>query len=370
MSYAAASKYRGKGEYHHLVDSEKAHWNEYTNLRMISDWPGFDSDQEARLNASRRWLNERIDLLVALAAGRGPAGSKPGWNRNNRGLRYDFLKGMASGRPAKQVKLPCPGGATNRERAYIEEREVYLAIAATTADQKARKARNLEKLIRIRTGLWHLGTDHGWSKLDRSSRYDALCVATSYGDAYTRWAKTHDKYGEPIKKHDHKPPSDTNSSQRDRICNWLDRQVGIHENPQGSNTGHPEPSGWQHRVYGGDGVPWCACFAVCSAWDNGISGSGTASVGLNTELAREGRGIYKGFTTDPSKVRPGDHCFNYGNHTGVARTHMTPDGYIVTVEGNTSGSTSSGSQWNGDVVAKKSRHHSYWTGFGLVRTND
>ena len=58
------------------------------------------------------------------------------------------------------------------------------------------------------------------------------------------------------------------------------------------------------------------------------------------------------------------------DHTGVARGTYQSDGTILGVEGNTSGSSSSGSQWNGDVVAKKSRAASYWSaGFGIVRAD-
>jgi hypothetical protein len=117
-------------------------------------------------------------------------------------------------------------------------------------------------------------------------------------------------------------------------------------------------------------VPWCACFTVCSAWDAGIAGSGTASVWQNTELAKKGQGIYKGWTSDASKVRIGDHMFIGSDHTGVARGTLQANGSILGVEGNTSGATSDGSQWNGDLVAKKSRPASYWSaGFGLIRAD-
>jgi hypothetical protein len=145
---------------------------------------------------------------------------------------------------------------------------------------------------------------------------------------------------------------------------WLDKYVGVHENPDGSNKGKPQPSEWQNRVYGSDGVPWCACFAVCCAWDNGVSGSGTAGVWNNTELAKKGQGIYKGYTTDPSKVHAGDHAFKGSDHTGVIYDRSNG----VTVEGNTS-SGNSGSQYNGGQVAKRNRGWGYWTGFGIVRAD-
>lgn len=370
MAYRAPSRYKGKGSYSDLTDAERAHWNEYTNLRLISDWPGFDAAQLGRRSETLMWINNRMTYLVMLAAGQ-VDNEKPGWHIHNRGLRYDYLSRRGGGRPRHEVTLPCPGSATDLEKVYIEEREVYLVFASTTKSQKERKSANARWLVQQRKRLFHLGQHHGWNRGGRTERYRALCIATQHGEHYKEWDETHTKYGTRIKPvSSNVGKSGTGSKQRDDICDWLDLKVGIHENPQGSNRGEPQPSRWQYRVYGGDGVPWCACFAVCSAWDNGISGSGTASVGLNAELAREGRGIYREYTTDASKVRPGDHCFNGGNHTGVARGTLQADGTLRTVEGNTSGSTTEGSQWNGDLVAAKSRHHSYWTGFGLVRVND
>ena len=42
MSYTAPEQYKGTGTYGVLTDGEQATWDEYTNLRAISDWPGFD----------------------------------------------------------------------------------------------------------------------------------------------------------------------------------------------------------------------------------------------------------------------------------------------------------------------------------------
>jgi hypothetical protein len=78
-------------------------------------------------------------------------------------------------------------------------------------------------------------------------------------------------------------------------------------------------------------------------------------------IEEQGQGIYRGYTTDPSKVHAGDHAFISDDHTGVIYDRDTGQ----TVEGNTS--ASGGSQWNGGQVAKKTRGWGYWTGFGLVR---
>jgi hypothetical protein len=346
------------GNYGDLTEAEQAHWNEYTNLRQLSDWPGFDDAQDQRRADSRQWILDRRDYLTALANGE-VAGEPAGWDVNNRKERYDFLGGLNSGAPKHEVRLPCSGSATDRERVYIEEREVDLAFGSTTDEQSARKTANLNWLQERRKKLWHLMRDDpdGNEVNDRQTRYDNLCIATHHGSAYEEWDQTHNKWGDPY--------SDDEKSGRSACKVWLEDYLGVSENPANSNSGHPQPSSWQERVYGSDGVPWCACFAVCSAWDNGVSGSGTAGVYNNTQLAKQGQGIYKGYTTDPSKVHAGDHAFLSDDHTGV----IYDAGDCTTIEGNTSPG-SEGSQYNGGCVAKRNRGWGGWTGFGLVRFPD
>lgn len=349
------------GSYGDLTEGEQAHWNEYTNLRGISDWPGFDAVQDQRRADSRQWLQDRRAYIAQLAEGE-IEGETPGWDVANRQSRYDFLadSNLNSGAPKHEVRLPCSGSATDAEKVYIEEREVYLAFGSTTDEQKARKQANVDWLVARRKQLWHLMQDDAANNAanDRQTRYDNLCIATHHGSAYESWDKAHNKWGQPY--------SDASSTSGRSQCKaWLDSHLGVSENPANSNKGSPQPSAWQDRVYGSDGVPWCACFAVCSSWDNGVSGSGTAGVANNTELAKQGKGVYKGYTTDPSKVHAGDHAFLAGDHTGVI--YDASD--CTTVEGNTSPG-SEGSQYNGGCVAKRQRGWSGWTGFGLVRYPD
>jgi hypothetical protein len=349
--------------YGDLTEGEQAHWNEYTNLRGISDWPGFDAAQDQRRADSRQWILDRRQYISDLANGK-VEGQPSGWNTSNRKARYDFLGGLNSGAPKHEVRLPCSGTATDTEKVYVEEREVYLAFGSTTDEQKARKQANVDWLVSRRKQLWHLMKDDpdGNKKNDRQTRYDNLCIATHHGSAYDAWKETHNKWGEPY------TPSSGGSSKsgRSKCKDWLDSYLGVTENPANSNKGNPQPSGWQKRVYGSDGVPWCACFAVCSSWDNGVSGSGTAGVYNNVQLAKQGKGIYRGWTTDPSKVHAGDHAFIGSDHTGVIYDRNTGQ----TVEGNTS-SASGGSQYNGGGVFKRSRGFGYWSaGFGLVRYDD
>lgn len=347
--------------YGDLTEGERCHWDEYTTLRQISDWPGFDEAQDQRRADSRAWLDERQDYIWRLANGK-VEGEEPGWDVANRRERYEFLKpeNLNSGAPKHEVRLPAPGSCTDTEKVYLEEREGYLAFGSSTDAQKARKQANVDWLVARRKQLWHLMQDDpaGNGPNDRQNRYDALCIATHHGSAYEEWDETHNQWGQPY--------TDTGSGSGRSACkDWLESYLGVHEDPDGSNCGREHPSGWQDRVYGDDGVPWCACMAVCSSWDNGVSGSGTAGVYNNVQLAKQGQGIYRGHTYDPNKVHAGDHAFIGSDHTGVI--FDASDG--TTVEGNTS--ASGGSQWNGGQVAKKNRGWGYWSaGFGLVRYDD
>lgn len=334
-----------KAEYSHLTDAEQSHWNEYANLRQISDWVGFDAAQQERKEDARKWLIERRKGIWRSAQPKSKGGDGKGWNVSNRRQRHAFLKdeNLNASAPKHRVRLPAPAVCTNGEAVYIEEREVYLAFESQTPEQKARKLANLNWLVDRRKRLHRLIKQHPTDA--RRRRYDVLCIATSTGKAYEDWDRKHNKWGVPYKA----PPVDPHS--RAGIVAWCHKYVGVKEHPAGSNRGDPQPSEWQVRVYGSDGVPWCACFAVCSAWDAGITGQGTAAVQLNVNLARKGQGIYRGYTTDPSRVRPGDHaiCFSTSTHVEVV-----VDGPYDTIGGNTS-SGSDGSQANGGGVFKRNR---------------
>jgi hypothetical protein len=351
------------GTYGDLTAAEAATWNEYTNLRALSDWPGFDDAQDQRRAAARTWLQDRREYIERLAKGE-VDGQEKGWDVGDRRSRYDFLSdaNLNSGAPKHEVRLPCSGKATDAEKAYIEEREIYLTFASQYDEQRLRKQANVAWLVDRRRKLWHLiRTDPGNNEAqDREQRYDDLCVATHFGAAYDKWEQTHNKWGVPEN-------GAGSSSGRAACKEWLETQLGISESPAGSNRGAPQPSGWQKRVFGSDGVAWCACFAVCSAWDNGVTGTGTAAVFNNIQLAKKGQGIYRGFTTDLSKVRPGDHAFIDCStcHTGVVYDPHGP----VTIEGNTSPGQE-GSQYNGGTVARKQRPAGAFIGFGLVRFPD
>lgn len=342
--------------YADLTETEKAYYDIYARYRQLSDWEGF-TDYDSQIKAdTRAWLEEKRKEIWRCAEGKDP-GCKPGWGINQRSSRYETLKddSLNSSEPHNLCQLPTNGG-TPSEKCMISVRELWWNLSSVNDETKAWRQYNADELTAQRKKLWNLAEDENdWESADRSLRYDNLCIATKTGQAFEEWSKGHnDHTGEPV--------SSSGKSARSKCKDWLDSYVGVHENPDGSNKGSPQPSKWQQRVYGDDGVPWCACFAVCSAWDQNVKGSGTAGVYNNVQLAKSGQGIYRGWTNDPSKVHAGDHAFIGSDHTGVIYDREKG----TTVEGNTS-SSGGGSQWNGGQVAKKTRGWSYWSaGFGIV----
>jgi hypothetical protein len=346
--------------YSDLWDTERAHWDEFTRLREISDNEGFSGAQNTRKTQSKQWLKDRRAHIKEQAEA-----EQNGWEKENRKARYDQLAEdkLNSGACQRKAKLP-KGNSWNAEKVLIREREMWWQVQSTTDKQKQRKKDCTNELVERRKRIWReaegsVETDAGpgWDKKNREERYDNLCVATKYGSAYEDWQKGHnDHTGEPNKP---------KSSQRQRVVENCRKHLGVSESPPNSNRGSPQPDGWENRVYGSSGVPWCACFAVCMAWDVGVGGSGTASVYQNTQLAKQGSGIYKGYTTDGRKAKRGDHAFLSDNHTGVVVEDG--DGWHC-IEGNTSPG-SEGSQYNGGCVAEKQRGSDI-TGWGLVEFDD
>jgi len=342
--------------YDALTDTEKCYWNAYTRLRELSDWEGFTDTQRSEADAARAWLVNQRKEIWRCAEGKKPESCKPGWNINNRRKRYEKLKdaSLNSGSPGGTLCQLPTGAGTPSEKCMISEREMWWNQSSVDDTTKGWRQHNADVLTNRRKQVWHLGEDDGWDKSDRKKRYDNLCIATKTGSAYEQWSNTHNATTGAS--------TSGGKSARSRCKDWLDSYLGVSESPPNSNKGQPQPSKWQQRVYGSDGVPWCACFAGCSSWDNGVSGQVTAGVANNVSLAKQGQGIYRGWTNDPSKVHAGDHAFLGSDHTGVIYDASN----CTTVEGNTSPG-SEGSQYNGGCVAKRQRGWGAWTaGFGIV----
>ncbi len=235
--------------YSDLLESEQAYWDEYTCLRALTDWDGFDERLDGFKREARAWLDQRNDYIWRLANGL-EGGEPRGWNTAKRRARYDQLQpgSLNDGEPRHEVRLPAPGVLTDMERVYLEAREVYLTIDSADAKQRARKEAVTGVLVKRRQQLYRLIKAEPRHKYvaSRKRRYEALCIATNHGAAYKRWNKTHNKYGVPLK-----PPEEQDKG-REWCLKHARSFLGTSEQPAGSNRG-PHISDWQRRVIGADG---------------------------------------------------------------------------------------------------------------------
>jgi hypothetical protein len=342
-----------------LTEGEKCYWDAYARLREISDSQGFDADQDAERGACRSWLQEKRKTIWRLAQPESEGGDGKGWDANNRSERYETLKDdhLNGSRCQRVTSLPS-GHGTDAERSYIGERKTWWQVSSVDDQSLAIKQRCSDWLIDRRKQVWHLLRDDpsGNEANHRQTRYENLCIATRYGSYYDEWCETHDpKTG---------AANTAKEGSREWVVDHAKSFLGVSESPADSNRGNPEPSGWQKRVMGFDGQPWCACFVTCMAWDAGSEGSSSAGVINCMTMAQNGQGIYRGWTTDPSKVMRGDFavvgCTSC--HIGMVADSENPWHLI---EGNTSPG-SEGSQYNGGCVAEKTRGKSEIVGWCLV----
>jgi len=350
--------------YSKLTEAEKAYWDIYTRLRELSDWEGFSDAQDTIRGQARDWLVQQRKFIWRCAEGKETPKYPAGWGVHDRQARYNQLAddSLNAGSCRRVCQLPT-GAGTPSEKAGISEREMWWRVASVDDQTKAWRQSNADWATARRKQVWHLINDPGGDAktADRGTRYDNLCVATKHGSPYDSWAKTHDTTTGKTKPTGGGPAG---GSSRGRAVTDARGYLGVSENPANSNRGNPEPSGWQKRVMGYDGQPWCACFTTCMAWDAGVKGGSSAAVTYIVSMAQSGQGMFRGWTTDPSKVLRGDmaviSCTTC--HIGLV---VDSDDPCHLIEGNTSPG-SEGSQFNGGTVAEKRRARSEIVGWALV----
>lgn len=148
----------------------------------------------------------------------------------------------------------------------------------------------------------------------------------------------------------------------DAAIKWALSQVGVTEMPAGSNWGHPVQD-WIERTGYTSPVPWCGCFAREAIVSHGkakvFASSRFGYSGYIDADARSGsNGLHLVATSQAQKGDLGTLSFDGNGSDHVVVVVAKPSGgYVKTVEGNTSPSTS-GSQFNGGCVAVKSRAES------------
>jgi hypothetical protein len=346
--------------YKYLTEAEKAYWDVYTRLRSLSDWEGFSDQQETTKQQARDWLVAQRKEIWRAAQPK-PDGDGKGWSVNNRSQRYDQLQdtSLNTGDCHRVTQLPTNGG-TPTEKTYISEREMWWLVSSVDDQTKNWRNANSSWLTQTRKQIYTLASQTTWDRLQRKLRFSNLCIATKTGKAYDNWTKTHDpNTGKETTQPGPAKPADTSS--RQKAVELARSHLGVHETPHGSNKGQPQPSKWQHRVIGGDGYAWCACFATCVAWDAGVVGGSSAGVVVIMNMAQKGQGMFRGWTTDPSKVLRGDFAIVGcpSCHIGVVVDSNNPC-HLIEGNGNDGGS------YNGGEVVEKTRPRNQIVGWALV----
>lgn len=334
--------------YSKLTEAEKCYWDVYTRLRELSDWQGFSPSQKQVQDESRAWLVNQRKSIWRAAQPKSKGGDGKGWKHANRSARYEQLRDekLNTGTCRRVASLPSNGG-TPGEKAGIAERRMWWMVNSVDDRTKKWRQGNADWATTTRRQIYSLAEQKGqggWNKSDRQLRYDNLCIATKTGDAYKSWAKTHNTVNGKLK-----PKAPAKSKGRSACLTNMRRYVGVSENPMGSNRGSPQPNGWQNRVIGGTGFAWCACFASCMAWDAGVKGAGSAGVASLYDMARRSAGIYRGVTTDPSRVRTGDHAVvgSISTHVGVVASDSDA---CHLIEGNASNGVREQTRNRGSIV--------------------
>lgn len=352
--------------YDKLTEAEKAYWDIYTRLRELSDWAGFGDAQKKVQSASRDWLvNQRKEIWRA-AQPKADGGDGGGWDKNQRSARYEQLKDdkLNNGSCRRVAQLPTNAG-TPSEKANISEREMWWRVSSVDDQTKSWRQANADRLTNTRKSLYTLAKQTTWDRADRKARYNNLCIATKTGKPYESWSKTHNTTtGKTNPPPSSGPSAGKDTSSRGKAVSRARSYLGTSEHPPGSNRGTPQPSGWQKRVIGSDGYAWCACFTTCMAWDAGVKGGSSAGVVVCMTMAQRAVGMYRGWTTDPSKVMRGDFAV-IGCSTCHIEMVVDNDDAYHTIGGNTSPGTE-GSQYNGGTVAEKHRGHGEVIGWCLV----
>jgi hypothetical protein len=340
--------------YAQLTETEAAYWDIYTRLRELSDWEGYSEGQDAIRQLARDWLEAQRKYIWRCAEGK-IDGVQSGWDVNQRSERYAQLKAdsLNGGSCRRVCQLPT-NGCTPSEKAGISEREMWWRVESVDEPTRSWRQSNADWATARRKQVWHLGEDEGWDESERELRYSNLCVATRHGSEYEDWAATHNTETGAEKS------AGGSSSRADAVARCRSH-LGVRENPAGSNRGSPQPDKWQQRVYGSTGVPWCACFSTCMAWDSGVKGAGSAGVQVLVDMARQGTGMMRGYTTDPGAVLRGDFAIVgcTSCHVGVV---VNSDDACHLIEGN----GDDGGSYNGGEVVERRRGRSEIVGWCLV----
>jgi len=360
--------------YQYLTESERVTYNEASRLVQLRDWAGWDDQLAAWDKTCQDWIRERRTYLSDLATGEVDNGNGPGWDTAHRRERYDCLHQAAYDDAAPRVlcQLPTEAG-TDAEKVYTSLREMWWREPkGAYSEQSARRQACTDWLVERRKHVWRLaegqvpGETPGWDHANRRQRYSNLQVATKAGSAYDSWCQSHNTTtGKPLGDGGDAGGSGS-SSARDRALSWMAARRGCYESPGGSNCDSRSDgirTAQDRCVAMGSSGTWLRNEPWCGVWcANAMQAAGVKNLSYNLASvewiearAKAGQAPFMGWTTDRSKVRPGDLCtmFSPGQHVGMVRS--ISGSTTNTEEGNTS-----------DTSAQRSRAPSDIVGYALV----
>jgi hypothetical protein len=147
---------------------------------------------------------------------------------------------------------------------------------------------------------------------------------------------------------------------------WARSQIGVHEQPSGSNWGHPVQDWITFTGYGGP-VFWCGCFVAFAVVEKGGAEiPQRIRLGLDTNINADAHAGANGFerAVSVNDAKPGDIATFSFRHIALV-AGPTKDGMIHTIDGNSS--ATNGSNNNGGEVAEHRRPVSQVTCVGRLR---
>jgi hypothetical protein len=169
------------------------------------------------------------------------------------------------------------------------------------------------------------------------------------------------------------PPPTPSKSPRQLALDHMQARLGYTEQPANSNCDNRSDgirTSQDHCAGGGTWLryqPWCGCWCYYALETAGVAklDSSLASVSQIQQYARSASKCYRGWTTDRSKVKPGD-LVTMGGAAHVEMVRGFDGSTTLTYGGNTSSGTS-GSQSNGGGAYARSRYPSEVDGYALIR---
>jgi len=118
------------------------------------------------------------------------------------------------------------------------------------------------------------------------------------------------------------------------ILNLVSREVGVAEQPPGSNDS-PRIAQYRQATAGSGVGPWCAYFVSWAAREAGVPlGDAGQGYGLVDDVWAWGERSGKAIPAGSGTPQPGD-LIVWDEHIGVVES-VQPDGRITTIEGNSS----------------------------------